>query len=94
MTEQNTLDTVNDEIDLRFTSIKDDDWMVLINGSYCNEKNAKAMISYAIYFNQSFTIQMYRMLLGLVTPHHNIEITKDWLIRLGIVEKSEENMTT
>ena len=52
------------------------------------------MISYAIYFNQSFTIQMYRMLLGLVTPHHNIEITKDWLIRLGIVEKSEENMTT
>lgn len=25
MTEQNTLDTVNDEIDLRFTSIKDDD---------------------------------------------------------------------
>lgn len=35
---------------------------------------------------------MYGMLLGLVTPHHNMEVAKYWLIRQGIMVESDNNI--
>ena len=50
------------------------------------------MIQHAIYFNQSFTLRKFGMLLGLATPHHNIDIAKDWLIQLEILEESDNSI--
>eukprot|EP00751_Fragilariopsis_kerguelensis_P026517 CAMPEP_0170872846 /NCGR_PEP_ID=MMETSP0734-20130129/26937_1 /TAXON_ID=186038 /ORGANISM="Fragilariopsis kerguelensis, Strain L26-C5" /LENGTH=208 /DNA_ID=CAMNT_0011252965 /DNA_START=429 /DNA_END=1055 /DNA_ORIENTATION=+ len=92
-TKQDINKIVKGEISRRFKSINGGDLMVFRDGSDCNGKRyTVAMIWYAIYFNQSFTMMTYGMLLGLVAPHHNMEITKDWLIRLGIMVESEDNI--
>mmetsp|Transcript_34697 Transcript_34697/g.39588 ORF Transcript_34697/g.39588 Transcript_34697/m.39588 type:complete len:194 (+) Transcript_34697:118-699(+) len=93
-TKQNILNIVYDEIDRRFKSINDKDWFLFRNGSVCNRQPyAKAMVRYAIYFNRSFTMAMYGMLLGLVTPHHNMVVAKYWLICLGIMVESDNNIS-
>ena len=78
MTKQNTLNFVWGEISRKFKSIGDDAWWVSTNGSGRNgQPYAKAMIRYAIYFNRSFTMAKYGMMLGLSTPHHNMEVAND-----------------
>mmetsp|Transcript_62457 Transcript_62457/g.69855 ORF Transcript_62457/g.69855 Transcript_62457/m.69855 type:complete len:103 (-) Transcript_62457:446-754(-) len=78
MTKKNTLNFVRYEISHKFESISDDTWWVSTNGpGRKGQPYAKAMVRYAIYFNRSFTIAKYGMLLGLSTPQHNMEVAKD-----------------
>ena len=49
------------------------------------------MIQLAIYFNRSFTLQQFGSLLGVAPSHHNIDIAKENLIQLGIMEESDNH---
>lgn len=50
------------------------------------------MIYYAIYFNRSFAMAKYGMLLGLVAPHHNMEVAIDVLINPRIMVQSKDDI--
>mmetsp|Transcript_38309 Transcript_38309/g.41528 ORF Transcript_38309/g.41528 Transcript_38309/m.41528 type:complete len:226 (-) Transcript_38309:5-682(-) len=90
-TKQNNLNFVRDGISRKFESISDDMWWVSTNSSGRDgQPYAKAMIQYPIYFNCKFTRARFGMLLGLATPHHNIEIALECLIKLRIMANSAD----
>lgn len=73
--ELQSLNAVKDQIEAKLNSIAPEDWFKYSYGTTRDRIGyTKAMIYYTIYFDCSFTMAGYRVMLGLVAPHHNMKI--------------------
>lgn len=88
--EWHNFNAIKDQIEAKLNSIVPEDWIKYRNGAYQDGKGyPEAMICWEIYFNYSFTMADYRVMLGLVSPHHNMKIGMEILLCKKIMVKSQ-----
>ena len=86
------LDAVKNQIKAKPNAIVPDDLIQYSHGACWNRKEyTEAMICYIIYFNCSFTMADYGVMIGHQTPHHNIKIGMGILLSKRVMVQSKNN---
>lgn len=90
---QYQLNAVKDQIESKLNAITPEDWTQFSHGAHhTGKEHAKAMICYAICFNDCFPKVDYGIMLDFKDPNHNMNVNVNIFVCKRIIEVFKNNI--